>query len=192
MGENGEFQDRAAELSSQDAQLSSSTDQIAREYDDLLTSIRHSFETKMGSEPSPAFKMDAENYLHCQVTSYDCITMLQWYDVQNPALKDLIKLYGTHEDQLKLQQFEQHRDEYFFDENRQRMVPESNELYKQLNLIPGAILFLFLVDPKWDSICSNKWLNGIHDYIKRRNQRDNSSCFVYFCTLRKVSSIMSL
>ena len=182
-----------------DVELSCSTDKTDQQYDDLLYNMESSFQTRMGGDIDPfAFKADAENYLHCEVREvydiYAYIQLVPWYDVKNPALRRLINSFGSDSDQQRLQRFEEHRDKYFLNQNRLRIVPKPHRLYHQLRLNPEATLFLFLVDSRWDRICCNSWLFGIHDYITKLilEQRGISLCDVYFCTVAKASSIMPL
>jgi len=184
-----------------DVELSSSTGKIDDLFYVLLYSIVSSFKTRMGKGIDEfAFQADAETYLHCEVQDvndiYAHIRCLRWYDVQNVAHKRLIEKYGSDLDQQRLQEFEEHRDKYFMNQNRLRMVPSSHELYRQFCLDPETgTLFLFLIDPRWDQICSNLWLPGICNHItklimKQSNIRQSSVCFctyVNFCTVAKAS-----
>lgn len=185
-----------------DVGLSSSTDEIAKRFYVLSYSIVSSFKTRMGKGIDKfAFKADAKTYLHCEVQDVNDIYAhirqhLLWYDVQNVAHKRLIEKYGSDLDQQRLQEFEEHRDKYFMNQNRLCMVPSSHELYRQLCLDPETrTLFLFLIDPRWDQICSNQWLPGIHSHITKLIMKQSyfrQFCvyfctWAYFCTVAKAS-----
>jgi len=182
-----------------ESDLSSLTEQIGREYDDLIIATENSIQTRMGTEINLfSFQTAAQHLLHCQVEDVADIfahirITVPWYDLQLSVLKKLIDEFGNNTDREKLMQFEEHRNNYLFDTNRLRMVARGNELYNELGLNSGAVLLLFLIDSRWNRICSNKWCFDIHEHIMELVTSDITlSRHVYYCTVAKASSIMPL